>query len=92
MDEVWSEEEYVEYLREERRRFTWVMQRYGGLSSVEAEAAALESYPYEAADKPFRGLIFHDDAWHWAMLRIHGDNYTMEHPELCVPSSEYEAL
>ncbi len=68
------------------------MQRYGGLSAAQAQAAALERYPYEAADAPYRGMIFHDPAWHWAMLRIHGDNYTREHPELMNPPAEYDAL
>lgn len=67
----WSEDEYVRYLRAERRRFAWVMEHHGGLSQTEARAAALERCPYEASDDPHRGLIFHDEAWHWAMLRIH---------------------
>jgi len=48
----WSEREYVDYLGGERRRFAWVMQRHGGLTAAEAEAAALEQYPYEASDVP----------------------------------------
>ncbi|MET8051629.1 hypothetical protein ABZU75_28920 [Streptosporangium sp. NPDC005286] len=89
---VWGEDEYVAYLRDERRRFAWVMQRYEGLTSAEAEKAALERYPYEASDTPFRGLIFHDEAWHWAMLRIYNDRYHVDRPELAQPSAEYEAL
>ncbi|GAA3246510.1 hypothetical protein [Nonomuraea helvata] len=89
---VWGEEEYVACLRDERRNFAWVMQRYGGLTSAEAEEAGLERYPYEPSGTPFRGLIFHDEAWHWAMLRIYGDRYTVDHPEVAHPSAEYEAL
>jgi hypothetical protein len=88
----WTEDEYVGYLEAERRRFAWVMQWYGGLPPAEAEAAALERYPYEVSVTPFRGLIFHDHSWHWAMLAIHGDRYWAEHPELADPSTEYEAL
>jgi hypothetical protein len=88
----WTEDEYVDYLRAERSRFAWVVQRYGGFTPAHAEAAALERYPYEASDTPFRGLIFHDHSWHWAMLAIHGDLYWAEHPELVDPSTEYEAL
>ncbi|GAA4609320.1 hypothetical protein GCM10023195_37460 [Actinoallomurus liliacearum] len=88
----WSEEEYAEYLQAERRRFAWVMRRYGGLPPAQAEAAALDCYPYEASDAPFRGLVFHDEAWHWAMLTLHGAHYWREHPELLDPSPEYEAL
>jgi hypothetical protein len=92
VERVWREDEYVEYLRDERRRFAWVLQQHGGLSPADAESAALERYPYEADNVPFRGLIFHDEAWHWAMLRIHGDLYWREHPELVEPPSEYSAL
>ncbi|PKW00182.1 hypothetical protein ATK30_0269 [Amycolatopsis echigonensis] len=89
---TWSEEEYVEYLAGERRRFAWVMQRHGGLPAAQAEAAALERYPYEARGKPYRGLIFHDESWHWAMLKIHGELYWVAHPELTQPSADYRAL
>lgn len=74
------------------RRFAWVMQRYGGLTAVEAAEAALEQCPYEASDTPYRGLIFHDEAWHWAMLSIYDERYHVDHPELAQPSAEYEAL
>ncbi|GAA2083286.1 hypothetical protein [Actinomadura alba] len=92
MADDWTEDEYVEYLHGERRSFAWVMQRYGSFTPAEAEAAALKHYPYEASDAPFRGLIFHDLSWHWAMLAIHGGSYWVEHPELVNPSPEYEAL
>ena len=89
---TWSEDEYVAYLTSERRRFAWVMRRYGGLTAVQADAAALERYPYEASDTPYRGLVFHDEAWHWAMLKIHQDRYWLTHPELASPPAEYNAL
>jgi hypothetical protein len=57
-----------------------------------ADPATLERYPYESSDEPNRGLIFHDEAWHWAMLRIYGDAYAGDHPELAQPSAEYRAL
>jgi hypothetical protein len=76
----------------ERRRFAWVMQRHGGLTASQAEAAALKRYPYETGDAPHRGLVFHDESWHWAMLKIHGDSYVVEHPELIQPSAEYLRL
>lgn len=68
------------------------MQRYGGLTPIRAEEAALECYPYETSDALYRGLVFHDEAWHWAMLKIHGGSYWVEHPELVQPSAEYTAL
>ncbi|NEE03942.1 hypothetical protein [Phytoactinopolyspora halotolerans] len=89
---TWAEADYVEYLQQERRLFAWVMQRHGGLSPDESEAAALEQYPYEPSDAPFRGLVFHDEAWHWAMLAIHGDRYWADHPEFAQASAEYRAL
>ncbi|MEV6749262.1 hypothetical protein AB0N21_33610 [Streptomyces sp. NPDC051080] len=89
---TWSETEYVEYLRGERRRYAWLMRRHGELAPAEAWAAALDRYPYEPSDAPYRGLIFHDEAWHWAMLAIHGDRYTVGRPELAQPSAEYMAL
>ncbi|WP_328771220.1 hypothetical protein [Streptomyces sp. NBC_00286] len=89
---TWSEAEYSEYLQDERRRYAWVMWRHGGLTPSEARAAAVKSYPYEPIDAPFRGLVFHDEAWHWAMLKIHGHGYTLELPELVEPSAEYRAL
>lgn len=89
---IWSEEEYVECLVGERRRFAWVMRRHGGLSAAQADAAALERYPYEDGDKPYRGLIFHDESWHWAMMKIHGESYSVEHPELVQPCAGYRAL
>lgn len=88
----WAESEYVEYLEGERRRYAWVMRRYGGLAPAEAEAAALDRYPYEADDAPWRGLIFHDEAWHWAMLALHGERYWLERPDLAEPPAEYRAL
>jgi hypothetical protein len=88
----WDEDDYVRYLREERERYAWIMRRYGGLDSAQADAAAQECYPYEPADKPWRELVFHDEAWHWAMLRLHGDQYWQRFPELAEPPPEYRAL
>ncbi|MFI7209934.1 hypothetical protein [Micromonospora maritima] len=88
----WTEEEYVRHLHEERRSFAWVMRRYGDLDADQAEAAAVRRYPFEERDAPYRGLVFHDDAWHWAMREIHGERYWASHPELMRPPAEYEAL
>ncbi|MCQ8828127.1 hypothetical protein [Streptomyces malaysiensis] len=89
---TWSEEEYVGYLQGERRCYAWVMRRHGGLAPDQAWQAAVERYPYEPSDEPYRGLLFHDEAWHWAMLALYGARYTVEHPELIEPSAEYRAL
>ncbi|MFE0640923.1 hypothetical protein ACFW2Y_04765 [Streptomyces sp. NPDC058877] len=89
---TWSEAEYVDYLQSERRAYAWVMQHHGGMTPAAAMQDAMEFYPYEPADKPFRGLVFHDEAWHWAMQIVYGDRYMVEHPELAEPSPEYQAL
>ena len=89
---TWAENEYIRYLDAERRAFAWVMTAYGDMAPPQAVAAALERYPYEPPDSPHRGLIFHDEAWHWAMLRIHGETYMIEHPDLAVPPAAYRAL
>ncbi|MCK1815049.1 hypothetical protein MTQ13_12295 [Streptomyces sp. XM4011] len=88
---TWSEAEYLDHLRSERRAYAWVMRRHGGLTAADAERAALEAYPYEPADAPYRWLVFHDEAWHWAMLTIHGDRYWAHHPVLARPTDEYRA-
>lgn len=89
---MWDEAEYTENLLGERRRCAWVMRRYGTLGPDEARAAAQERYPYEPEDAPFRGLIFHDEARHWAMLALRGEHYWREHPELLRPPAEYETI
>ncbi|MFI6037419.1 hypothetical protein ACIBBD_25240 [Streptomyces sp. NPDC051315] len=89
---TWSEAEYVDCLEGERRRYAWVMRRYGGLTPPESWAAALDRYPYEPAAEPYRGLVLHDEAWHWAMLTLHGDRYPVDRPDLASPSAEYPAL
>jgi hypothetical protein len=88
----WREEDYLECLRGERMRFAWVLTRHGGFSPEQAEAEAMTRYPYEPADAPRRGLLLHDEAWHWAMLRIHGPEYWREHRERETPPAEYTAL
>ncbi|MEU2282085.1 hypothetical protein ABZ614_09145 [Streptomyces sp. NPDC013178] len=87
-----TEAEYVEYLQAEQRRYAWVMRRYGGLLLTESWAAALDWYRYEPPEKQYRWLVFHDEAWHWAMSVIHGDRYTVDHPDLVDPPAEYRAL
>ncbi|WP_256107228.1 hypothetical protein [Streptomyces sp. ODS05-4] len=88
----WDETEYLAYLAAERRGYAWVMRHHGGRSAVEAGSDAVDFYPYEPAHAPFRGLVFHDEAWHWAMSAVHGDRYAEEHPGLAEPSPEYRAV
>lgn len=88
----WDEAKYVDCLEGERRAYAWVMEHHGGMPPKEAVAAALEWYPYEPPGTSHRGLVFHEDSWHWAMQAIHGQWYATEHPELAYPSPEYLAL
>lgn len=89
---TWTEAEYPDNLQSERRGYAWVMQHHGGLTPEEAMEAALEHYPYESPEAPYRGLVFHDEAWHWAMQAVHGDRYATDHPGLGLPSPEYRAV
>ncbi|WP_330253673.1 hypothetical protein OG874_03455 [Nocardia sp. NBC_00565] len=86
---TWREDEYIRMLADAREDFAWVMERCGGRTPEQAVADALAAYPFEPSDVPHRGLVFHDDAWHWAMVAIHGYLYWREHPELERPSAEY---
>ena len=84
-DDTWPEDEYVQYLRGERARYAWVMRTYGTMSSAQANEAADLRYPYEPPGTAFRGLVFHDEAWHWAMLALKGERYWLRYPELARP-------
>ncbi|KAA8882015.1 hypothetical protein F3087_38820 [Nocardia colli] len=87
----WGEDEYVELLEREHRRYAWVMERYGGRKSKEAEAGASTFYYYEDPGEESRLLVFRDEAWHWAMRHLH-DLYWISHSELTRPSIEYRAI
>ena len=89
-DAAWpSEEEYCRYLEAERHLYAFVLREHGGLPEADAQKQALERYPYEAADDEFRALIFHYEAWHWAMLHLYGERYWDARPELETPSQAY---
>ncbi|GAA2016085.1 hypothetical protein GCM10009839_09410 [Catenulispora yoronensis] len=91
-DEWWpDEDEYVRYLHSERAAYAWVMHKYGGLPPTEAKAAAEEFYYYEEPGA-YRGLVFHDEPWHWAMVTIKGSDYYTRHRELAHPPDEYGTL
>ena len=88
----WPEHKYLRYLKGERARYAWVMRTYAAMSSVQADEAADLRYPYEPPGTAYRGLIFHDEAWHWAMLALKGEQYWLRHPELLGPPEAYRAL
>ena len=43
----------------------------------------------EAPDAVCRGFVFHDEAWHWAMLALHGNMYWHARPDLVWVPQEY---
>ncbi|MEV7971652.1 hypothetical protein [Cellulomonas sp. NPDC089187] len=90
-DSGWSQEEYCRYLNAERRAYAWTLSELGGFTADTARSAAVEQYPYLGAADPYRGLVFHHESWHWAMLRLHGDRYWEREPGLLHPPSAYEA-
>jgi hypothetical protein len=87
----WKEKEYVDYLDHERHLFAWCLVAYGGILPTVARSSAEEFYRYQSATEPYRGLVFHDEAWHWAMLKIAGEGYWKARPELEKPSDSYRA-
>jgi hypothetical protein len=93
-DDSWPrspEHEYLADLAHERHMFAWCFVEYGGRTHEEAEQAALDAYPYEPPEEEYRGLKFHDLAWHWAMLTIFRDGYWRTHPELASATERYHA-
>jgi hypothetical protein len=85
-----DETEYLEYLEHERHMFAWGLARYSLLSPDVAAQEATSFYAYEPSSDPYRGLVFHDQAWHWVMLRVHGEFYWKSNRELGMPSAEYQ--
>jgi len=87
----WAKDEssYLDYLEHERHMFAWCLVTFGGIALPEAQSAALSFYAYEQSTDAHRGLVFHDEAWHWAMGRIIGERYWVARPDLERPSSAY---
>ncbi|NMM91347.1 hypothetical protein B2J88_44800 [Rhodococcus sp. SRB_17] len=92
-DIAWSDEgEYTAYLLAERRCMAWALEMLGHLDPDAAAHFAKTMYPYESADDPDRGAIFHDQAWHYAMLRVFGEGYWQKHSDRLNPSTAYDDL
>lgn len=87
----WDEKRYAHYLESERHMYAWCLVTYGGVPETAARAQAEEFYPFEPASDPYRTLVFHDEAWHWVMLKIVGGFYWKARPELAQSSAEYRA-
>ena len=87
--ETSSEEEYKSQLEEQRHMYSWCLQNIGGYSKISADNKAEEFYRYEPESEKYRNLVFHDDAWHWAMLYLKGDQYWLKNPKLEKETKEY---
>lgn len=82
---TFTEEEYKNYLIAERRGYAWALVNYGDYTQEDANQLAEEFYQLEPRDE----LVFHDQAWHWAMLKIFGSNYWIDQPDLLKPPAGY---
>ena len=89
MSEI-TEEEYISSLKQQSHMYEWCLKNIGGLTTSEAKLEAEKLYTYVPPSEKYRWLVFHDDAWHWAMLKINGEQYWTSFPELAHASPEYE--
>jgi hypothetical protein len=89
MNDEWNEEEYASYLEHERHMYAWCLRTYGDFEANEADQKASSFYGDEPANALYRGLVFHNEAWHWAMLHIFGEAYWTSRPDLLDPPQEY---
>ena len=87
----WDEAEYGRYLDVERHMFAWCLVQFGGVDPTAASVRAEQRYPFEVPGTRNRGIIFHDLAWHYAMLELHGNMYWKARPDLERAPAEYEA-
>ena len=88
-DKAVTEEEYIELLESERKSYAWTLVKYGDSTNAQAKEIAESFYTYEPISDEHRGLVFHEEAWHWAMIRIKGEQYWLSYPELLEPSQDY---
>lgn len=84
-----DEQEYLEQLKHERYMFCWCLMTYADMPVDVATAKAAAFYAYQPPGNPNRDIIFHDEAWHWAMLHIIGEQYWLSKPEYLTPSQQY---
>jgi hypothetical protein len=89
----WCRDEagYVAHLANERSLYAWCLVHHGSFSPEEAMNEATAFYAYEPADHPYRGLIFHAEAWHYAMVKLFGARYWLTHSDYQSASADYHA-
>ncbi|MEM7333578.1 MAG: hypothetical protein AAF490_15925 [Chloroflexota bacterium] len=84
-----EEAEYIIYLLHERRLYAWCLITYGQMAVDESYREAGTLYRYYSIDEEDREDIFQEEAWHWAMLKLYGNEYARKFPQLAAPSYEY---
>ena len=84
-----TEAEYQVLLVQQGHMYEWCLKNIGNLSEKDARKEAKEFYKYEPVSEKLRWLVFHEDAWHWAMLKIKGENWWVDFPELKEANAEY---
>ena len=85
-----TEEDYLNQLQQQRHMFEWCLLNIGAYSRDEIASASDRLFSYKPESDEYRWLVFHEDAWHWAMLEIKGEGYWRRFPSLIDPSAEYE--
>ena len=85
-----KEIEYLDQLKQQRHMYEWCLKHIGRYPENKATEEAERVYAYKPSSDEYRGLVFHDDAWHWAMLKLKGEQYWLNCPECKSPSPEYE--
>jgi len=84
-----TESDYQTTLETERYLYSWCLQKYGNIAKDTADKLATEFYVYEPPNTPLRGFVFHEYSWNWAMQKIFGYGYWLQHPEYKYPAKEY---
>src|SRR5262245_42480913 len=81
--------QYRKHLAHERFMYAWCLKTMGQMEAPQARDLARKRYPFEECSNELRELVFHDEAWHWAMLQLFGDGYWRGRPDLTRPSVDY---
>ncbi len=81
---------YSEQIRIEKHMYKWCLIKYGSLNHELADKQANDFYNFESEDNEYKYIVFHEEAWHWAMIKIHGENYWIVDPSLKSIPSEYK--
>jgi hypothetical protein len=77
-----EEADYRQRLHVERHMYAWTLVHTAGVEEAGAATRAEERYKLLPASDRYREMIFHDEAWHIAMLDLHGNCYWHREPGL----------